>query len=90
MNKLFTLNDLKPGEQGTVAGLACPGSIRRRLLDLGLVAGATVECVGTSPHKDPKAYLICGAVIAIRSEDSSQIFMKERTTYGPDSSIGRH
>ena len=56
-----TLNDLSPGDCGVIAGLTCQGALRRRLLDLGFVAGAAVACVGASPHKDPKAYLIRGA-----------------------------
>lgn len=73
-----TLNDIAPGDTVIVDQLACAGSIRRRLLDLGLVEHTEVTCVGCSPRRDPKAYLIRGAVIAIRSEDSSKIFIKER------------
>lgn len=73
-----TLNKLQPGNTAIVEHLTCVGSIRRRLLDLGLVEHTKVTCVGCSPHMDPKAYLIRGAVIAIRSEDSSKIFIKER------------
>lgn len=84
MNYALTLCDLRPGETATIKCLLCCGSIRRRLLDLGLVENTVVECVGSSPHGDPKAYLIRGAVIAIRSEDSAQIILKERkNTYGP-------
>ena len=48
-------------------------SIKRRLQDLGLIEGTVVECVLKSPFKDPKAYLIRGALIAIRKEDCSNI-----------------
>ena len=44
--------------------------MRRRLLDIGLSDGTEVQCVGRSPMGDPSAYLIRGAVIAIRSNDS--------------------
>ena len=50
--------------------------IRRRLLDIGLVEGTDVSCLQKSPAGDPVAYLIRGAVIAIRSEDSSQIVVE--------------
>ena len=55
---------------------AC-GSIRRRLLDIGLVEDTEVECLGQSPLGDPCAYLIRGAVIAIRSEDCRGILIHE-------------
>ena len=55
--------------------LASTGSIRRRLLDIGLVEDTEVECLGRSPAGDPCAYLIRGAVIAIRSEDCRDILV---------------
>lgn len=56
--------------------LLATGSISRRLLDIGLVEGTDVSCLQKSPAGDPVAYLIRGAVIAIRSEDSSQIVVE--------------
>jgi ferrous iron transport protein A len=50
--------------------------MRRRLQDLGLVEGARVECVGRSPGGDPSAYLICGAVIAIRAQDGRNVLVR--------------
>ena len=50
--------------------------MRRRLLDIGLVPGTTVECVGQSPGGDPKAYLIRGAAIAIRQEDAESVILR--------------
>ena len=69
------LNRLKIGETAQVSDLLSVGSRRRRLLDMGLVEGTRVECVQKSPAGDPAAYLIRGAVIAIRSEDSSKILV---------------
>jgi len=71
------LNDLAVGNSGRIAGLAMGGSMRRRLLDLGLIAGTPVECVGQSPGGDPRAYLIRGAVIAIRRADGRGILLEE-------------
>lgn len=78
MNDQCTLNELHPGEACLIKGLSCSGSIRRRLLDLGLVEDTVAVCVGQSPHRNPKAYLIRGATIALRDEDSRQILV-ERT-----------
>ena len=78
MNKNYSLNDLKPGEKGIVSSLLSTGSIRRRLLDMGLIENTVVECVGKSPAGDPAAFLVRGAVIALRSEDSQNILIRER------------
>ena len=77
MKEFHCLNDIKPGQKATVKELVSTGSIRRRLLDIGLVEDTEVECLGKSPLGDPCAYLIRGAVIAIRSEDCRNILIYE-------------
>ena len=72
----MNLSSLKPGESATVERLTANTDMRRRLLDIGLVKGTRVECLGTAPGGDPSAYLIRGAVIAIRSEDGSMVVVK--------------
>jgi ferrous iron transport protein A len=75
MNQQFCLNDIKPGQHATVSSLRSTGSMRRRLLDIGLIENTDVECLGRSPGGDPTAFLIRGAVIAIRSEDCRKILI---------------
>lgn len=70
------LCDLKVGQRATVCALMSTGGIRRRLLDIGLINGTSVECLGRSPAGDPAAYLIRGAVIAIRDCDSADILIQ--------------
>ena len=67
------LCDLKVGDKAIVIDNAAPLNIKRRLLDIGLVNGSLVECILKSPFKDPAAYLIKGALIAIRNSDSKNI-----------------
>ena len=76
MSTQNNLNDIKPGEHAIVCKLNTTGSMRRRLLDIGLIENTDVECVGCSPAGDPLAFLIRGAVIAIRSEDCNNICIK--------------
>ncbi len=66
---MITLNDLKVGEKCVVKEVSSECSLHRRFTDIGLIEDTNVECVGMSPAGDPKAYLIRGAVIAIRNED---------------------
>lgn len=72
-----TLNDTAIGESVVVEKLLMHGAMRRHLLDIGLTEGARVECTGRSPAGDPTAYLIRGAVIAIRADDSREILIRE-------------
>jgi DtxR family Mn-dependent transcriptional regulator len=69
------LSSLRPGERGQVVGLAprCRGAERRRMLDLGILPGTTIEAVMTSPSGDPTAYRIRDALIALRREQAGLI-----------------
>ena len=79
MTEINCLNDIEPGQTAKVRELLSTGSIRRRLLDIGLIENTEVECLGRSPAGDPSAFLIRGAAIAIRREDCRNILIvKER------------
>lgn len=69
------LSDLNVGEKGEVIRLECDGTMRRRLLDMGFAVGACVEKMGESPSSDPSAYLVRGAVIALRKKDGASIYL---------------
>lgn len=76
MEKNRSLNTLSIGESAEVIRLENKGSIRRRLLDLGFIEGSKVSCVLKAPWGTPQAYLIKGAVVAIRDSDSKQIIVR--------------
>ena len=71
--EIMTLDALSVGERAVIDKVNISGGMRRRLYDLGFVGGAEVECVGKSPLGDPSAYLVRGAVIALRAVDAACI-----------------
>lgn len=73
MHETMALNFLSEGESAYVTELNNDDSLRQRLKDLGLIQGTCVTCLYRSPAGDPAAYLIRGAVIALRGRDASQI-----------------
>ena len=74
MRNLF---DLEIGEKCLIDKILCCGNIKRRLMDIGLIEDTVVECVNKSPQGDPKAFLIRGAVIALRQSDCQNILVKD-------------
>lgn len=74
--KIVPLHLLPIGGTGTVRMLTSKGDIRRRMLDLGLIDNTKVESLRRSPSGDPIAYQIRGAVIALRSEEASNILVE--------------
>lgn len=71
--RLIPLSDIKKGEKFVVEKMETAGEIRQRLMDLGFVEGTKIKCLRISPFGDPKAYLVRGAVIALRMEDAKTI-----------------
>jgi ferrous iron transport protein A len=74
--KCIPLSFLPTGKKARVRELTSNGISRRRMLDLGLIWDTEVEALQKSPSGDPVAYLIRGAVIALRSEEASKIMVE--------------
>ncbi len=75
---LIPLNLLPLGRKAKVKDLTSTGTIRRRMLDLGLIRDTEVEALLKSPSGDPTAYSIRGAVIALRSEEAANVFVQSQ------------
>ena len=73
MTDRVTLGSLSLGEEMSVLSVGGDASMQQRLEDLGVVSGTNISCVMISPMGDPRAYLIRGAVIALRHEDADRI-----------------
>ncbi len=72
----FPLCCLGVGKSAVVKSLSAHGALRRRLSDIGVAEGAVIKCVGKSPLGDPSAFVIRGAVIAIRDCDSRTVIVR--------------
>lgn len=76
MNTSEALSCLREGQRAQVLSILEDGAMRRRLQDIGLIEGTTVECVQKSPAGDPVAYNIRGAIIALRAEQAAAILVQ--------------
>lgn len=72
--KLERLSDAKPGERFRITKINIEGTMKRRLLDLGFVPGCEVTVLQKSPLGDPTAYRVSHTTIALRNEESSNIY----------------
>ena len=70
------LSCLHEGQRARVLIILESGAMRRRLQDIGLIEGTTVECVQKSPAGDPVAYGIRGAIVALRAEQATAIIVQ--------------
>ena len=85
---LAGLSALARGERAIVQALTVQGPMRRHLQDLGLVAGTQVECLGAGPLGSPCAYLVRGAVIALRRQDADGVLTSPGEQPAPAGLLG--
>lgn len=74
MENLAGMDTLKENQKARVEKISINGKMRSRLNDLGLIEGTNTECLYR--NNGISAYLIRGAVIALRAEDTSLIKIK--------------
>ncbi len=78
------LSSLKIGESAEVIAIshAFRGADRRRLFDLGILPGTMITAETRSPSGDPTAYIIRGALIALREKQAQMIKVKRTEVQG--------
>ena len=67
------LSELEPQEKGRIVKVGGRRGIRRRLLDMGVVAGAEVEVQRVAPLGDPVEIRVKGYDLALRQEEARSI-----------------
>jgi Fe2+ transport system protein FeoA len=68
-----TLRDLQQGEEGHIREVKGGGSIRQRLLDMGILPDRTVRLERVAPSGDPIWIVLNGNHMALRREEASAI-----------------
>lgn len=68
-----TLDQLKPGQKGTVAVLHGSGALQQRLLEMGVMEGEEVEVIRLAPLGDPIEILIQGYHLSLRKAEAKLV-----------------
>ncbi len=69
----MTLYDLQDGEKGIIAKVKGRGGFRRRIIEMGFVAGKTVQVVKKAPLRDPTEYNVMGYNVSLRRNEARLI-----------------
>lgn len=69
----MTLRDLKPGQKGTVVSIGEKGSMRRRIMDMGVTPGISIKVVKVAPLGDPIEVNIRGYELSLRKAEAENI-----------------
>ena len=71
-----TLNDLTPGQSGTILSVGNQSrAVKRRLVDMGLTPGTQVKVTKIAPLGDPLEVSLRGYELSLRRADAEQIVM---------------
>jgi ferrous iron transport protein A len=67
------LDELSPGESGVIVSVDGDAAIARRLMELGLVPGTSVEVVRHAPLGDPVELRLRRVHLSIRRSEAAHI-----------------
>ncbi|MCD7903990.1 MAG: ferrous iron transport protein A [Clostridiales bacterium] len=68
-----TLKDAKVGETVKVVKLTGSGSVKRRIMDMGITKGVTIDIRKVAPLGDPVEVTVRGYELSIRKADAEMI-----------------
>ncbi len=68
-----TLAELRPGERGRITAVGGDAEAVRRLMDLGVIRGTTLEVVRTAPLGDPMEVRLRGYMLTLRRSEAEHI-----------------
>jgi ferrous iron transport protein A len=70
---MATLDMAKPGDTVTVAKLVGDGAARRRIMDMGVTKGTSVQVRKVAPLGDPVEITIRGYELTLRREEAQHV-----------------
>ncbi|MFN6963256.1 MAG: ferrous iron transport protein A [Pyrinomonadaceae bacterium] len=73
ISEVKTLTSLMPGDAARVISIRESGRISRRLMEMGVIPGVTVQVVKSAPFGDPIEVRVRGYSLAMRRSEADAI-----------------
>lgn len=70
------LGDMDPGSSGIINKLECSRLLRRRLMDMGVVAGTPFTVERVAPLGDPMELKLNGFNLSLRKKEAGNIWVE--------------
>ena len=67
------LSELNTGEKGVIVKVLGHGGFRKRIVEMGIIKGKTVEVILNAPLKDPIKYRLLSYEISLRRQEADMI-----------------
>ncbi len=71
MNK--TLNQINPGEAAVVTKVTGDGPVKRRIMDMGIIAGSRIHVLKLAPLGDPMEIKVKNFNLSLRKSEAALI-----------------
>ena len=69
----MTLREMKPGQQGKVTSIGSAGTMKRRIMDMGVTPGVEIKVIKVAPLGDPIEVNVRGYELSLRKDEAAQI-----------------
>lgn len=76
MSKIKRLDEMRPGERGTIAVVSSCGALRCRMMDMGLVKGTELKVIRLAPSGDPVEVFLKGYSLALRMKEAVNVTLE--------------
>ena len=84
------LSDLNTGEHGIIVKVSGHGGFRKRIIEMGFIAGQDVEVLLNAPLQDPVKYRIMGYEVSLRHDEAAMIEVVGQTEAGKETADESH
>lgn len=78
-----TLRDLKPGQKARIVKVGGTGGVNRRIVEMGVTPGTTIEVERVAPLGDPIDVKVKGYHLSLRREEAAGIRVEIQQAPGP-------
>lgn len=72
----MNLSGLKPGERGRILRIGAMGPLKRRLMDMGVLAGVEIRVEKVAPLGDPIEVTVKSYHLSLRKSEAEGIFVE--------------
>ena len=69
------LRKMASGQKGVISKVKADGELGRRIRDMGLVPGTSIQIQGRAPLKDPVAIRVLDFTLTLRNNEADHIFV---------------
>jgi len=83
MNNNTKLTDLLPGQAGRIIKILGQRPFKKRLMEMGLIKGQTIQKVKLAPLADPAEYIIQNSHVSLRTEEAQDVIIEQLTEIHP-------